>query len=85
MVTLLGQRCVNKLLKFLAIGSSTPWRRADWRTEFELVSPNAVRKLLTHERELKTPPMQRNKLYLNGLRDARSGQDILYFEFPLEP
>ena len=26
-----------------------------------------------------------DKLYLNGLRDARSGQDILYFEFPLEP
>lgn len=25
-----------------------------------------------------------DKLYLNGLRDARSGQDILYFEFPLE-
>lgn len=24
-----------------------------------------------------------DKLYLNGLRDARSGQDILYFEFPL--
>ena len=26
-----------------------------------------------------------DKLYLNGLRDARSGQDILYFEFPLQP
>ena len=26
-----------------------------------------------------------DKLYLNGLRDARSGQDILYFEFALEP
>ena len=26
-----------------------------------------------------------DKLYLNGLRDARSGQDILYFEFPFEP
>lgn len=25
-----------------------------------------------------------DKLYLNGLRDARSGQDILYFEFPLQ-
>jgi hypothetical protein len=25
-----------------------------------------------------------DKIYLNGLRDARSGQDILYFEFPLE-
>jgi hypothetical protein len=25
-----------------------------------------------------------DKLYLNGLRDARSGADILYFEFPLE-
>jgi hypothetical protein len=25
-----------------------------------------------------------DKLYLNGLRDARSGQEILYFEFPLE-
>lgn len=25
-----------------------------------------------------------DKLYLNGLRDARSGHDILYFEFPLE-
>jgi hypothetical protein len=25
-----------------------------------------------------------DKLYLNGLRDARNGQDILYFEFPLE-
>jgi hypothetical protein len=27
---------------------------------------------------------QGDKLYLNGLRDARSGQDILYFEFALE-
>ena len=26
-----------------------------------------------------------DKLYVNGLRDARSGQDIMYFEFPLEP
>ena len=26
-----------------------------------------------------------DKLYLNGLRDARSGQEILYFEFALEP
>ena len=26
-----------------------------------------------------------DKLYVNGMRDARSGQDILYFEFPLEP
>ena len=25
-----------------------------------------------------------DKLYVNGLRDARSGQDILYFEFPVE-
>lgn len=25
-----------------------------------------------------------DKLYMNGLRDARSGHDILYFEFPLE-
>ena len=25
-----------------------------------------------------------DKLYLNGLHDARSGQDIFYFEFPLE-
>ncbi len=25
-----------------------------------------------------------DKLYLNGLRDARSGQELLYFEFPLE-
>ncbi len=25
-----------------------------------------------------------DKLYMNGLRDARSGQDILYFEFPLK-
>jgi hypothetical protein len=25
-----------------------------------------------------------DKLYLNGLRDARSGQDILYFEFPMD-
>ncbi len=25
-----------------------------------------------------------DKLYLNGLRDARSGRDILYFEFPME-
>lgn len=24
-----------------------------------------------------------DRLYMNGLRDARSGQDILYFEFPL--
>jgi hypothetical protein len=25
-----------------------------------------------------------DKLYLNGIRDARSGQELLYFEFPLE-
>jgi len=25
-----------------------------------------------------------DKIYLNGLRDARSGSDILYFEFPLD-
>ena len=25
-----------------------------------------------------------DRLYMNGLKDARSGQDILYFEFPLE-
>lgn len=25
-----------------------------------------------------------DKLYINGLRDARSGQEILYFEFPVE-
>jgi hypothetical protein len=25
-----------------------------------------------------------DKLYLNGMRDARSGQDLFYFEFPLE-
>ena len=25
-----------------------------------------------------------DKLYVNGLRDARSGREILYFEFPLE-
>jgi hypothetical protein len=25
-----------------------------------------------------------DKLYLNGLRDARSGQEITYFEFPLD-
>ena len=25
-----------------------------------------------------------DKLYVNGLRDARSGQEILYFEFPFE-
>jgi hypothetical protein len=24
-----------------------------------------------------------DKLYLNGVRDARSGQELLYFEFPL--
>jgi hypothetical protein len=24
-----------------------------------------------------------DKLYLNGIRDARSGQELLYFEFPL--
>jgi hypothetical protein len=27
---------------------------------------------------------QGDKLYVNGLRDARSGQELLYFEFPLE-
>jgi len=26
---------------------------------------------------------QGDKLYLNGLRDGRSGQELLYFEFPL--
>ena len=26
-----------------------------------------------------------DKIYLNGLRDARSGEEILYFEFPLNP
>jgi hypothetical protein len=26
-----------------------------------------------------------DKLYVNGLRAARSGKEILYFEFPLEP
>ncbi len=25
-----------------------------------------------------------DKLYLNGIREARSGQELLYFEFPLE-
>ena len=25
-----------------------------------------------------------DKLYLDGMKDARSGQDLLYFEFPLE-
>ncbi|MFL6465136.1 MAG: hypothetical protein ACJ73N_12095 [Bryobacteraceae bacterium] len=25
-----------------------------------------------------------DKLYLNGIRDARSGQELLYFEFPLD-
>ena len=29
-------------------------------------------------------PENGDKLYLNGLRDARSGQEILYFEFPLD-
>ena len=29
-------------------------------------------------------PEQGDKLYLNGIRDARSGQDLFYFEFPLE-
>ncbi|MGA8027885.1 MAG: hypothetical protein WB992_12135 [Bryobacteraceae bacterium] len=29
-------------------------------------------------------PEPGDKIYLNGLRDARSGQEILYFEFPLE-
>ncbi len=29
-------------------------------------------------------PEPGDKLYLNGLRDARSGEEILYFEFPLE-
>ena len=28
-------------------------------------------------------PEAGDRIYLNGLRDARSGQDILYFEFPL--
>lgn len=30
-------------------------------------------------------PEQGDKLYLNGLRDIRSGQQIMYFEFPLQP
>lgn len=29
-------------------------------------------------------PEKGDKLYLNGIRDARSGQEMLYFEFPLE-
>lgn len=29
-------------------------------------------------------PEAGDKLYLNGLRDARSGQELLYFEFPLD-
>lgn len=29
-------------------------------------------------------PEPEDRLYVNGLRDARSGQDILYFEFPLQ-
>jgi hypothetical protein len=28
-------------------------------------------------------PESGDKLYVNGLRDARSGQDLLYFEFTL--
>lgn len=28
-------------------------------------------------------PEPEDRLYVNGLRDARSGQEILYFEFPL--
>jgi len=29
-------------------------------------------------------PEAGDKLYLNGMRDARSGQELLYFEFPLQ-
>lgn len=29
-------------------------------------------------------PEPGDKLYLNGIREARSGQEMLYFEFPLE-
>ena len=29
-------------------------------------------------------PEPGDRLYLNGIRDARTGEDILYFEFPLE-
>jgi len=29
-------------------------------------------------------PENGDKLYLNGIRDARSGKELLYFEFPLE-
>ena len=29
-------------------------------------------------------PESGDKLYINGLRDARSGKELLYFEFPLE-
>jgi len=29
-------------------------------------------------------PEKGDKIYLNGIRDARSGQEMLYFEFPLE-
>ncbi|MDQ2842855.1 MAG: hypothetical protein M3Y72_17815 [Acidobacteriota bacterium] len=29
-------------------------------------------------------PESGDKLYLNGMRDARSGQELLYFEFPLD-
>jgi hypothetical protein len=25
-----------------------------------------------------------DKLYVNGMREARSGKEIMYFEFPLE-
>ncbi len=30
-------------------------------------------------------PESGDKLYLNGMRDARSGEGLLYFEFPLAP
>ena len=29
-------------------------------------------------------PESGDRIYLNGLRDARSGQEVMYFEFPLE-
>jgi hypothetical protein len=29
-------------------------------------------------------PEPGDKLYVNGMREARSGKDIMYFEFPLE-
>ncbi|MBV8832407.1 MAG: hypothetical protein JO108_24665 [Acidobacteriaceae bacterium] len=29
-------------------------------------------------------PEKGDKLYLNGMREARTGQEMLYFEFPLQ-